>query len=511
MGKIKIYINHINFLVRLPNYDYRYKNIIEILTNRLCTYSFKYDYKKRRNVRVKDRVFAAINNAKLEYRFNINMLKDFIVTLGQQGVGKDELEIHKKSECVSEVLDLEFNKEISLKNYQQTYENILLDKKLPYMLVDLMTGYGKTILAIHTITKLNKRLGILILPKYIDKWISDVKELTNIKDNELYVVKGGDSLNNLVVLAENGELEAKIVIFSIRTISNYIKEYENALYEDEFSYECKPEELMDKLKMGILLNDETHQEFHAVFKACLYLDPCRFIGLSATLDHNDNNLRRMYKIMFPGSARISNIVDYQPYIHSTSVAYSINSIKHIKYKRLQGYNHILYENSIIKNNILLRDYAEMIEYYFKEGYIKRREEGDKIMIFVASVKMATILTEHLSMKYDYLDVRRYVEDDPYENVMEGDVVVSTVLSAGTALDIRGLITVIQTISIKSLQAVKQAYGRLRNKEGKEMYYYSLYCRNIPNHEANAKSNKAMLLPMSKYWKDKYYDKILRAY
>ena len=750
MNKIKIYINHINFLVKLPNYDYRYKSIIEILINRLSTYKFKYDYHKRRNVRVKDRVFAAINNSKLEYRFNINMLKDFIVTLGQQGVGKEELEIYKKGECTSNKLDLEFVKNINLKDYQVTYENILLEKKLPYMLVDLMTGYGKatsldtkirisdgwkfmrdieigdkvigrdgletnvvgvypqgivdmyritfedgrsskvsgdhlwsilmdderkvmstlevkeyidtntcyidlpgpevsttkeydispsslgmminnntnkiynyiptkylngsieqryellgsllhtnlnnskdqelyyattsnrlanditllarslgylvfvdnnyssnyyitiksssllavrsiekiaseeaqciavdnkdklfviddyivthnTILSTHTIVKINRRFGILVLPKYIDKWISDVKELTNIQDNELYVVKGGSSLNNLVTLADNNELEAKVIIFSIRTISNYIKEYENALYEDEFTYECKPEDLMERLGIGLILNDETHQEFHAVFKSCLYLDPCRFIGLSATLDHNDANIRKMYNIMFPGVARISNIVEYQPYIHVVDVTYSINSIKRIKYKRPQGYNHILYEDSIIKNNLLLKSYTEMIEHYFKIGYLDRRVEGDKILIFVASIKMATILTEHFSMKYDDLDVRRYVEDDPYENVMEGDVVISTVLSSGTALDIKGLITIIQTISIKSLQAVKQAYGRLRNLKDKEMYYYSLHCKEIPNHSANARSNKGILLPMSKYWEEEYYNKILRVY
>jgi len=751
MNKIKIYINHINFLVKLPNYDYKYKNIIEILTNRLSTYRFKYDYHKKRNIRVKDRVFAAINNSKLEYRFNINMLKDFIVTLGQQGIGKEDLEIYRKDECTSKKLDLEFAKGINLKDYQSTYENILLEKKLPYMLVDLMTGYGKatsldtkirikdgwklmkdikvddkvigrdgletnvvgvypqgvvdmycitfedgrsskvsgdhlwtailmdnerkvmttleineymktntcsidlpkpeistikhyiispcslgamindesdtthnhipieylngsieqrdellssllhinlnyikskelyyittnkklandmvllarslgyvshaennkpgryfitikkaellniktiekipseeaqciavdnedklfviddyivthnTILSLHTVSQINKRFGVLVLPKYIDKWTNDVKELTNIQDNELYVVKGGDSLNNLVTLADNDELEAKIIIFSIRTISNYIKEYENALYEDEFTYECKPEDLMDRLGIGLILNDETHQEFHAVFKSCLYLDPCRFIGLSATLDHNDANVRKMYNIMFPGAARISNIVEYKPYIHVVDVTYSINSTKQIKYKRPQGYNHILYEDSIIKNNLLLKSYTEMIEHYFKIGYLDRRVEGDKILVFVASIKMATILTEHFAMKYDDLDVRRYVEDDPYENVMEGDVVISTVLSSGTALDIKGLITVIQTISIKSLQAVKQAYGRLRNLEGKEMYYYSIHCKEIPNHSANAKSNKSILLPMSKYWKDKYYNKTLRTY
>jgi hypothetical protein len=80
-----------------------------------------------------------------------------------------------------------------------------------------------------------------------------------------------------------------------------------------------------------------------------------------------------------------------------------------------------------------------------------------------------------------LKVCRYVEDDPYSNIGESDIIVSTILSLGTAIDIKGLITVINTVSIKSRQANIQVLGRLREKKGKQMQYWYLYSNSIVKH------------------------------
>lgn len=60
-----------------------------------------------------------------------------------------------------------------------------------------------TFISIFSIVKLNMRTMILILPKYIDKWLGDIAEYTttDIK-KEVYVVKGGESLIELMEMEE---------------------------------------------------------------------------------------------------------------------------------------------------------------------------------------------------------------------------------------------------------------------------------------------------------------------
>jgi len=507
-GTIKIVVNKLNYAVTIP--DMRYKFLIEYMLVRLSTYSFRYDYKRKKNVRQVDKIYASEDDRRLTYRFNINTIKNFMLTLGNHGIGKDQILITRNENNYASKMDVSITEGYILRDYQKTYVDIITNGDHPYSLVDLIMGYGKTVLSMYAVTKINEKTMILVLPKFIDKWVSDVTELADVSPEQILVIQGGDSLRSTIVEHIDEQPDYKFIIMSMRTMYNYIKEYETVLSDDEFSYPVTPQDLLQALGVGTLLNDETHMEFHSVFRSALYLNANKFIGLSATLENLDKNMNRMYNIMFPGDARISGIVEYVPYIYATTVVYEVNSMKRINYRRPQGYSHNLLEQSILRNNLFLRGYTDMILKYVDSGYIKNRTNGDKALIFVASIKLASVLVNILKRKYDYLTINRYVEDDPYENLMDADICVSTVLSSGTALDIPNLTDVFQTISIKSLQSVKQAYGRLRNLGEKKVRYHSFTCMNIPNHKETSKSNKEILSPLSKEWRTVFYNKKIRT-
>ena len=101
------------------------------------------------------------------------------------------------------------------------------------------------------------------------------------------------------------------------------------------------------------------------------------------------------------------------------------------------------------------------------------------MIFVSTVQLATLLTEELQKSYssEYM-VARYCEDDPYENLLESDIIVSTNLSAGTGVDIPNLRVAIQTVSISSQVMNLQSLGRLRKLPGKDVRFCYIYSGNI---------------------------------
>ena len=88
------------------------------------------------------------------------------------------------------------------------------------------------------------------------------------------------------------------------------------------------------------------------------------------------------------------------------------------------------------------------------------------------------------MKSFYPDfkIRRYCEEDSYEDMLGGDIIVSTVLSAGTGLDIPHLRVCIQTVCISSQVSNIQSLGRLRKLSDRDVKFCYLYANNIGKHK-----------------------------
>jgi superfamily II DNA or RNA helicase len=501
MARIAIEVRNTFFTVNIL--DRNLSHILKTICSSLTTYKYVYNRRTRSTLKQKDKSFYTHIAHTNEYRFSIQMLPMFMRTLSFYGLTRAEISarIHKTYDIAK--LNVKWNKNFIMRAYQKRYIKALLDMQNPIGLIDLKTGMGKSAIGMKAISRLNMRTAILILPKYIQKWIDDVKKYTDVKDDEIYVVQGSDSL---VQLMEMKDIKYKFIIFSMRTVSNYITSYE----DHEFTYPVLPQDLMKHLGVGSLLNDETHQHFHAVYKASLYFDVKRFIGLSATLDSNQKDIKEIYYTLFPTKNRISGLVEYERYLLVKAIRFTVDNPKAILFKGPQGYNHNLFEQSVMRNSVLLRDYIEMIMFYVKAGYIARKKKGEKLLIFAASVRMCTILRNYIAVTYPKLDVRRYVEDDDYDNLMEADICVSTVISSGTAVDIPGLISVIQTISISSLQANLQAAGRLREIDGRDVIYYYIYAGNIKNQYKMHIDRKDAIGPTAKSYENLEYHKTIRT-
>jgi len=279
-----------------------------------------------------------------------------------------------------------------------------------------------TFISIYSIAKLNQRTLILVLPKYIEKWIEDVHKYMELEDEDIYVVRGSESLIELMNM-EN--IQYKFIICAMRTMINYVKSYEE---EEDFLFPVLPQNLIRHLKVGVMLNDESHQEFHALFKCCMYFDPPKLIGMTATIETKDKVQDKMYKTLFPMETRISNLVEYKKYVDVIATSYRVNSLRGIRSRRPQGYSHVLFEQTLMRNGLMLKEYLDMIFYYVKKDYIDRRKPGQKMIIFAATVDFCTIMVNRLKQLYPKLDVKRYVEEDSYENIQTADICGTTVIS-----------------------------------------------------------------------------------
>lgn len=362
-----------------------------------------------------------------------------------------------------------------------------------------------TTIGMATLTRYNQRGLILVLPRYGEKWIEDIKKHTNCKDEEIYLAKGSESLSYLSNLTEEDN-KYKFFILSMNTVTNYISQYENNKLDSNI---LPPNLLLEHLKIGIMLNDETHQHFHALYKAITYFGVNKLVCLTGTLLSSKRDIRYMQEIVFPKNARISNLVEKNIYINVKAIAYNIRTVKGVRYKTHRGYNQLLFEQSVLRNNLYLLGYLNMIYNLVEDYYMPMRLDNDKCLIFAGTIDMCSIITNYLSGKYPNLKVGRYTQSDPYHTLFESDIIVSTNGKASTGVDIPGLTVVINTISMASGQQNLQMAGRLRKIENREVYYLYTYCKQIPNQVALHNERYRVLKDTMKSYKFEEYTTLIK--
>lgn len=504
MKTIRIVVNRLNFKISSDSDDGN--RALGHVLNILRTNDFKYNPKTGRYRVVDETFYYLYDELTNTFTLPITILKDTIAKL-LSIVHRDEIEVTRPEQNDSfKRVKYKWNKKYILRDYQEEYANIVKEGTKPLYLIDLQTGMGKTIIASKIFYELKYKVGIFILPKYINKWIDDIKNLLLIEDDEFYVVQGGESL---YALLEEDNPKYKIYIFSIPTMQYYIANYESK--EEEFMYPITPDKLCSHLDIGIMFNDETHQHFHALSKLMLYSDAKLFLGSTATLRSNDRQLNRIYRIFVPESYRISNIIGYTAYVTTLPVMYRMELPKKFKYKRAKGYNHILFEQSMMSFPVLKEQYYDMVLYYLKEFFFNIREKEDKVVIYFASIAMCVDFTKYIKKRYKKEKIIKYTGGDDYHDMLKHNIIISNVNMLGTAVDIPNLITVIQTVSIGSVQANLQNFGRLRKLGDRELHYVYFYCKDIKSQVNLHFERIKEIEPKSKATRLRFYEKNLFPY
>lgn len=433
--------------------------------------------------------FASANVKIGEYRFHANSLPDFKRHLEMYRVGPNfaqyeelyipaavevDLPVREFKLGTTDKLELredDQNKQVSAVEY--------MTAGVPPVtrLIGLQTGKGKGIVSMFSLSRVGLRPLIVVLPRYVEKWCDELVEILDIDRSEIMVIRSGKHLQALTVMAAAGELESKIVVMANTIYRDWIKLYKT-IGDDtlDVGYGCLPDEYMATLGAGVRMIDEVHQEFHQCFTLDLYTNCMYSWAMSATLDSKDGFLLKMFDLAYPVNERFKGPA-YDKYVNYTAWTYRFSEPDKIRYteRGQTSYSHNVFEQSVIKQPKVLKNYLAMLDMNIQGKYLRNYEEGEKLIIYAASIEMCTIMTEYLKSRYPHLDVRRYVGEDPLENLFEPDIRVSTIGSAGTAYDIPNLTTVIMTTAINSIAANLQAFGRLRKlKSGKtpEAVYWS---------------------------------------
>lgn len=436
-----------------------------------------------------------------DFLISKNSLNELLYYIHQNNFDKTQLKIFKRIYKHAKV-DIALNEKTIPRENQTIYIDNIVKSDISNILIDLPPGYGKSLIGFFSMVKLGTRSAVLIKPSYLKKWIDDIKKYSpKMKDDEFFIIKGGDSLTKLFSLSKTELENIKIYVISMRTITNYFNSY----YSDDFSYPVTPYQFMEYTGIANILNDESHKEFESLFKIILWMDPSKLIGMSATMESDKKNMNYFYNLIYPKKHRLISMFGIKKYAHMIFYTYKLNQGIFIPHKSMMGYNHIMFEQNVMKNIKLLKDYVQMIKDIADTYYYARKNKGEKLLILFSTIDMCSIMTKAFKEHYRELSIKRYVEKDDYYDMLTGDVVISTNGSTGTAIDIPGLLTAIQTVPISDKQLNIQALGRLREIPGREVQYISLHCENIQMHKVYKEKRRHILLDRVAFISEQYHD------
>ena len=93
------------------------------------------------------------------------------------------------------------------------------------LLVSSTTGFGKSYCSIFTICHTRRKSIVVTYSLTIlEQWKGYVLKYTNIKDKDIYLIKGSDSINMLLT-ERTKHINAKIYLVSHATLRDYANQY----------------------------------------------------------------------------------------------------------------------------------------------------------------------------------------------------------------------------------------------------------------------------------------------
>jgi len=485
---IKVYSH--NFSVHSRKYGHY--QVVTDFSKKFIKYGYQYDRFKKRKVPVALCVFAAATKDRKSIRYHINVFNSFLFHLKKYGLIENKdfyIEKYYPEDIEWDTVNLNLADGWKPRENQLNAINYVLDpnKNKRIKLVTLGTGMGKTFISLYTAVQKKIRFVLLVRPQYINRWIDGVIQSYDINKNEILVINGSESLKQAFRLKENNLLDnVKVIIISSKTFQLYITKYElegeRILDEENGGWPILPYQYAETLGAKWVYVDESHQDFHLNFKITLYTHCERMVSSTATLMPDDHFLSKMAELAFPYDERLPT-TEAKKYIVAYGFRYSLSSpIRFKSCNKRMGYSHIAFEKIVMRNRTIKLNYYNLILKAIKIGYLNRRKVGNKCLIFVSTVKMATDLTKFLTEKIPELNIKRYVSEDPVENLMHSDIRISTLNSAGTAIDIDGLSCSILTMALNGTQANIQVLGRLRElKDNTTPIFIWFTCNNLKKH------------------------------
>lgn len=381
---------------------------------------------------------------------------------------------------------IELKKHVKPRADQEEIVSFLSDQKLMYHPLSAQTGSGKTVMTMMAMSHLSLTT-MIVLPCLIPQWYKAIRQFTTVKPDEIYVIQGFDSLKKLWKMRQRGYFP-KIIIFATRTLLLYATT-SSAAYEDVPSYN----DFQRAFGIGVKVIDEVHLGFNTNVLIDLSSRIQHNLYLSATYKRTNRIGRRIFDMVFPKEL-IYTGNKKKAYTVITLLSYSIGlgGSEISQFLTYKGYNHAKFESYILKLRELSQEFFyRVIPAALKMYYLDRKKDGFKALVLCQTQDFAKMLYKailtYTKQQEEKYRIGLFFSGTTKQSELSKDIIISTVKSCGTGMDIPGLICCINTISFSSPVLAIQMAGRLREIPGEETQFIDLWCRDISVHMRHKES------------------------
>lgn len=442
--------------------------IYEFINKKLTTYTMPKGKSRRRDI---DAIYALSQTDHI--LMHANVAEDLAIALMTYGI---PYKIVNHIPHTPKYVDYALQDHIKPRPYQVPAIDFLTSSLGgTSKLLGFSPGAGKTISFLCYLAKVKHMCCGVMKPGYAAQWAKVIPKVTNITADEILVITGSSDIVAAQQQLLDNTFTAKIVLISNKTMQKYLKSYRSST-----KYLMSPAEFMEKLGVGTLLIDEVHEDLHFNYLLMSSVAVSKVIGLSGTFVSRDSKIMKIQGYMFKAED-IYDLLASNPYISyieaNYSYPYGANPV--ISERGMTSYSHVRYEKWILENKQYLLQFLATVIKIVDVAYVKRRLPGEKILIYAMRSDMVLAIQDALELAVpNDLKISTYMEGDPYDTLLNSDIIVSTPIKSGAAVDIPNLTTVLSTYITASIQRLIQMLGRLRPIDERETIYVQLVAASI---------------------------------
>lgn len=356
-------------------------------------------------------------------------------------------------------------------------------------MLQLGTGIGKTYIAIAIMWHF-KLKGAIVMNKdgLIEQWRDKILEYTNITKEEIYIIRGGDSIDKLYDMNENDKKKfnsIKVFIVSHATITAFANK----------SSWNKVTELYEMMRVGINIYDEAHLAYKNILMMDFHTNTYLTMYLTATAGKSDMNQNRLYIKAFSNLPTLTIKTEQaESKVTSFVIRYETEPtlMEQGLMKTRMGINRNYYmEYTMTKGRELFFRALKLVINTFKDQDIS-------IAILLLRIFAVYDVKEFLEKEFPELkgNIGTYISDIPKnerKKELDKKIILTTAGSFGTGMDLEKLFVIVNAEPGSSKIVLEQNFGRLRNKG----YYFEIFDKGIIKRNNQFNIIKPKLTNLSK--------------
>lgn len=376
--------------------------------------------------------------------------------------------------------------QIDALNFLSCEEDFRYVRKYSQQALILQTSVGKTYITVHAIVNYSiKAIIITHQEKIKEQWIQTFLDRTTIEKDRLLNIKGTTTIDKIM----NDKIEADIYFVNHRTLLAYMKQHGGDGLRKFFK----------KIKVGIKVFDEVHLEFKNLLKIDFFSNTFKTFYLTANFSRSDVDERKLFQRCFASVVKFGegteNSKHVRKHIDYVACLYRSNP----NYDQLAFFNTAFGFSPINFSTYSLHDdINQTLRSKFLIIFDKALNMEGKILITVTKIEDIDYIKSVITDNYLDLDetigtINSKNSKEENEESKKCDIIISTIKSCGTGVDIKGLRCIINLEPFSSPITTNQLSGRLREyARDKETYFFDLIDVSVPTCEKYYKSKLSYL-------------------